>query len=325
MKRRQFLSVLAVAALPNVARAQQTGKVRRLAVIHPSDPAPGLFPVLVDELRRLGYIEGENLSIERYSAEGRAERFSDLAREVVLSKPDIIFGQSARLLLALKAATSSIPVIGVTSDPVAFGIVTSLAKPDANITGVVGDVGSGFWAKHVEIVRLAVPSVSKVAYLSPRAIWEGVTGATSREEATRLGMTLLGQPLDDPINEAAYRKAFASLTDERAEALLVGDSPENFTNQDLIIALAERAKVPAVYPDASFVRRGGFLSHGIDYDELYRYAAKQIDQVFRGKAPSDLPFYRTTKILLAINLTAAKKIGITVPVTLLAAADEVIE
>ena len=105
MKRRQFLSVLVVAALPNVARAQQRGKVRRLALIHPSDPAPRLFPVLVDELRRLGYIEGENLSIERYSAEGRAERFSDLAREVVLSKPDIIFGQSARLLLALKAAT----------------------------------------------------------------------------------------------------------------------------------------------------------------------------------------------------------------------------
>jgi putative tryptophan/tyrosine transport system substrate-binding protein len=115
------------------------------------------------------------------------------------------------------------------------------------------------------------------------------------------------------------------MVEERAEALLVGDSPENFTNQDLIVASAERAQLPTIYPDASFVRHGGFLSHGIDYDELFRHAAKQIDQLFRGAAPSDLPFYRTTKIVLAINLKSAKAVGITVPSMLLATADEVIE
>jgi putative ABC transport system substrate-binding protein len=325
MKRRQFLSALGVAALPSVVRAQPTGKVRRIVLIHPSNPPTRLFPVLVNELRRLGYIEGQNLLIERYSAEGRTERFPDLAREAVLSKPDIIFSQSARLLLALKAATSSIPIVGVTSDPVAFGIVTSLARPGGNITGVVGDGGPEFWEKHVEIVRAALPTVSKVAYLSPRALWDGVTGATTREAAARLGMTMLPQPLDDPIDETAYRRAFASMVEQRAETLLVGDAPENFTNQDLIIASAEHAKLPAVYPDASFVRRGGFLSHGIDYDELFRYASKEIDQVFRGAAPGDLPFYRTTKILLAINLKSAKKLGVSVPFTLVATADEVIE
>jgi len=226
---------------------------------------------------------------------------------------------------ALKAATSSIPIVGVTSDPVAFGIVTSLARPGGNITGVVGDGGPEFWEKHVEIVRAALPTVSKVAYLSPRALWDGVTGATTREAAARLGMTMLPQLLDDPIDETAYRRAFAWMVEQRAETLLVGDAPENFTNQDLIIASAEHAKLPAVYPDGSFVRRGGFLSHGIDYDELFRYASKEIDQIFRGAAPADLPFYRTTKILLAINLKSAKKLGVSVPFTLLATADEVIE
>lgn len=325
MDRRQFLSALAVAGSAGGALAQPSGKLRRIALIHPSNPAAELFPVLVEQLRTLGYVDGRNVLIERYSGEGRTGGFADLVRNVVLSKPNLIFAQSARLLLALKAATSSIPIVGVTSDPVAFGIVTSLARPDGNITGVVGDGGPEFWAKHVDIVRTAIPGISRVAYLSPRAIWEGVTGATSREAAMRLGLVLLGEPLDNPIDETAYRRAFASMKEKGAEAILVGDSPENFTNQNLIIAFAEHAKLPAVYPDASFVRHGGLLSHGIDYDELFRYASRQIDQVLRGAAPSDLPFYRTTKIVMAINLKSAKAAGLTVPPLILATADEVIE
>ena len=184
MKRPDFVTLLggAAAAWPLAARAQQRAKVHRIAIVSPFDAVaemsetadnPFYLP-LFKELRRLGYVEGENLVVERYSAEGRPERFNELAREVVRTKPNLIVAIGTPIVLSFKAATDTVPIVGTFADPVAYGIAGSLARPGSNVTGVSVDAGLEIWAKRLQILREAVPTAAKVGFLAPRGPWVGL-------------------------------------------------------------------------------------------------------------------------------------------------------
>jgi putative ABC transport system substrate-binding protein len=207
MERREFITLLSgVAAWPLAARAQQTTKTHRIALVHPSvsitDMSEGggnpYFPTFFKELRRLGYIEGVNFVVTRYSGEGREERFPELCHEVVRTNPDIIVTAASRLVLIFKAATATIPIVATMADPVPFGIVTNIARPGGNITGVSVEAGLDIWSKRLQVLRETVPTASKVGFLGSRQIWGLPQVNALREAAQQLGISLLGPPMESP-------------------------------------------------------------------------------------------------------------------------------
>jgi putative tryptophan/tyrosine transport system substrate-binding protein len=320
------------AAWPFVSSAQPSGKVYRVAIVHPSHPIAVLsetgglaqFRAFFEELHRLGYDEGQNLVVERYSGEGQTERYAELAKAVVRSAPDLIFVFSAHMVQHFKAATSAVPLVAYTVDPVAFGFATSLARPGGNITGVDPGAGVELWNKLLELLREVLPTASQVGYLTLPAVWDSRVGAGMRAAAQRMGISLLGSILIGPTDEATYRSAFATATG-RVDALIVGDEPENYTNRRLIVELAERNQLPTVYPNRQFAEVGGLLTYGVNHASTLRYAARQIDRVLKGAKPAEIPFYQATEFELVINLRTARALGIEMPSAILARADEVIE
>jgi ABC-type uncharacterized transport system substrate-binding protein len=332
--RREFILLgSAAAAWPLAARAQQPNKVARVAIIHPAMPITELtetgisdYSFLLKELRRLGHVEGQNLTVERYSGEGRTERYAELAREVVGQGPDLIVTNSSRLVLNFKAATATIPIVGLMADPVAFGIVDSLARPGGNITGVSVDAGIEIWGKRLGLLREAFPGVSTVGFLASRAIWEGRgQGPAMRGAAQQLGISLVGPPIEGPIQEAEYRRVFQEMTQEHAGALIVSDQVEHYAQRRLITELAKSSRLPALYPWRGYAQVGGLMAYGINNIDMFLRAADYIDKILKGAKPSEIPIYQPTKFELVVNLKAAKALGIEVPPTLLARADEVIE
>ena len=313
------------------AEAQQRARVYRIAVVNPSMPVGDmnetgsrLYRAFFQRLRQLGYVEGQNLSVERWSGEGRTEHFAELAGEVVRSKPDLIFVQEYRLMRYFKPATDTIPMVGYGGDPTAFGIVSNLARPGGNITGVMGDTGTGF-GKPFQFIREMIPAASRAAFLASPAIWDSPYGPAIREQAQKMGMSLLGPPLTAPFQEAEYRRVFAAMVQEGADALLVSGQMENTTNRRLIVELAEKYRLPAIYTWRDFTEIGGLLAYGADLQDVSRHAAEQVDQIFKGTKPGDIPFYQPTRFELTINLKTAKALGLTIPFSLIASADEVIE
>jgi putative tryptophan/tyrosine transport system substrate-binding protein len=336
MRRRTFIAGLLVAAAAGRAQAQRTEKVYRIARIYGAQPVAEAIKasktqgsiswVFFEELRRLGFAEGQNLVYERYSAEGRTDQYSELARDVVRSNPDLIFADTTALVLALKAATTTIPiVVNYMSDPVALGIAPSLARPGGNITGVIG-TGPEFMGKYVELLREAVPGLSSVGFLASRkGWWEQPEGAALREAAQRVQISLIGPPLDYPLDAAEYRRVIAAMAQAGAQALIVYLQPQNYENLRLIIELAENGRLLAIFPFLDSVKLGGLMAYGSDPVETVRQQANQIAQILRGASPGDIPFYQPTKFELVINLKTAKALGITFPPSILARADEVIE
>jgi putative ABC transport system substrate-binding protein len=333
MRRRDFIAGVVAAGLIGQAQAQQSAKVYRIAVVHPSLPIAemsetGSSPAsraFFQRLRELGYVEGQNLLVARYSGEGREDRFSELAREAVRNDPAVIVANGDRLTRDIKAATDVIPVVTVVADPTAFGIVASMAHPGQNITGVTGTGGLEIWGKRLGLLREMVPTASRVGYLASRRVWQAPENATLKEVAQKMEVSIVGPPLEPPIKEPEYRRVFAAMAQEHADALLVGDHPENSTNRALIVTLAEEYRLPAIHFYPEIARIGGLLAYGPDYADLFRHMADQVAQILTGTKPGDIPFLQPTKFTLAINMRAAKALGITVPPTLLIAADEVIE
>src|SRR3712207_6198697 len=189
------------------ATAQTSGRVYRLAIIAPSGPVSllsetGHLRGVFEELRRLGYMEGQNLTIERRSAGDRPDRLPELVREVIALKQDVIFTTSGRVLLQIKAANTTIPAVGSSSDPVGYGLAESLARPGGNITGISVDTGTEIFGKRLQLLREMMPNLKRVAYLTPRDGWENVLGAAAREAAGRAGLNLMGALLDIPNDEA---------------------------------------------------------------------------------------------------------------------------
>jgi putative ABC transport system substrate-binding protein len=333
MRRRNLILglLLAVAASAS-AVAQQREKVHRIAIVHPSHPAasltetsfsPGIRTIFA-EFRRLGYVEGKNLLIERYSGEGRATHYPDLARDVVARNPDLIIATGNNLVLDFKAATTTIPIIGAFADPVGTGIVSSLARPGGNITGITPSVGLQEWDKRVQLLLKVVPQLSRLGGLRSTSLTYPQQ-AEEHETARRLGIIAVGGRLNYPVDETEYRRVFAALVNDQADAIIVSEDLENITNRKLIVELAEKNRLPAIYALKVFVEAGGLMSYGSDQSEHGRMVVDIADQIMKGAKPSDVPIRQPTKFELAINLKTAKSLGLTMPPELLATADMVIE
>jgi putative ABC transport system substrate-binding protein len=328
MRRREFITLLggAVAAWPLTA----FGKTQRIAIVFPSFPVTEMtetsgdpaLRALFNELRRFGYVEGQNLLIERYSGGGRAAHYADLARDVVSRNPDLIVAFTTNLVLDFKAATTTIPIVGVFGFAIEAGIVPSLARPGGNITGATVDIGREQWDKRVQLLQQVVPQATRLAFLQTRASREQFG---PKEETQWMGVTWVGPPLNHPIDEAEYRRVFAALAQDSVEGIVVADQEENVANLKLIAELAEETRLPAMYPFKKFVESGGLMSYGVNVPDLGLRVANMVDRILKGAKPSDIPVFQPTKFELVINRKTAKALGLTVPPTLLVAADEVIE
>ena len=333
-RRREFITLLgaAAAAWPLTARAQQPATRRRIAIFHPAIPVALLtetgggsaWRAFFGELRRLGYVEGENLIIERYSAEGHHERYADLARQIVASKPDVIVTGTNPVVIAFKAATGTIPVVAFMLDPLHAGLVTSLGRPGGNLTGITLDPGIEIWGKRLEMLKEAIPSMTRAAFLGMREGWEGSAGQVLRDAGGRLGISLaFTVPQQGTVAE--IERVFTAMAQQRPDAVLVSGEGDLYANRQLIAELAEKHRLPAMCPYRDYVEAGGLMAYAVDLAELLRRMADDVHQILKGAKPGDIPIYQPTKFELLINLKTAKALGLEVPPTLLARADEVIE
>ena len=328
MDRRAFLGAMGAGLLaaPLAAEAQPAGKVWRVAIAYPVGPVEKISElVLLPELRRLGYVEGQNLVVDRRAGTGRREGYPDLAREIIALKPDVIFATSGRMAQAFQAITTAIPIVTITSEPVALGLAASLARPGRNITGFTVDPGTEVVGKRLELLKEAVPSATRVAFLASKQAWDGMWGRVMREAADRMGATTIVATVSDPIGESEYRRAFAVMAKERAQALVVSDHAEGIVNRPLIVELAVQARLPAIYAYRVFVEAGGLMAYGFDDADVRRHVAAYIDRILKGARPAELPFQQPTKFELVINLKTAKALGLTIPQSLLLRADHVIQ
>src|SRR5215471_18502842 len=298
MRRRYFIKGIAVLTTwPVAARAQETAKTHRIALVHPSASIADMnesggnpnYLALFKELRRLDYIEGVNLFIARYSGEGQEERFPELCREVVRTKPDVIVTASTRLGLSFKATTDTIPIVGAMGDPVPVGIVANIARPEGNITGVSSMASPEIWGKRLQVLREAIPTASKVGFLGSRQLWSLPSTDVLRKAAQQSGISLLGPPIESPIQGEEYRRALAAMAQERVDAVIIGDQTENITYRQLIVDLLRDAKLPAIFPFREYSEIGGLLTYGPSTSDIYRRLAGYIDQILKGARPGDLP------------------------------------
>jgi putative ABC transport system substrate-binding protein len=335
MRRRDFITLLggAAAAWPLAARAQQTAKTYRIALVHPSVSITDMsesggyppYAAFFKELHRLGYIEGVNLDVTRYSGEGREERFPELCQEVVRTKPDVIVTTSARLALCFKAATATVPIVASMADPVPYGIVTNIARPGGNITGVASEAGPEIWGKRVQILREVVPTATKVGFLGSRQVWSLASTDALRQASQQVGISLLGPPMESPTQAEEYRRVLGAMAQEHVDGVFIGDQPEHVTYRQLIVDLVRAAKLPAIFPFREQFEVGALMAYGPSAANVYSRLVGYIDQILKGSHPGDLPIYLASKFDLLINLKTAKALGVTIPPSLLVRADEVIE
>ena len=333
MRRRDFIAGLMFAAAMGRAQAQQTRKVYRIAFANASVPVADqnqaskgslAIPAIFEELTRLGYVEGHNLLIERYSGEGRAAHYPDLARQIVSRNPDLIIAFNSQFVLDVKAATSTIPIVGIFADPAGTGIVPSLARPGGNITGVSTDVGLDQWLKRVQLLKEAVPQITRLGVLQTRNVRERWS-ALSREIALKNLVSIVGPPLERPTDEQEYHRVFAALAQEGADGLLVNDESENASYRRLIVELAEKGRLPTIYPFRQYVEAGGLMAYGIDASDVGHRVGDLADKILKGAKPGEIPIFQPTHFELSINLKTAKTLGIELPPLLVARADNVIE
>jgi putative ABC transport system substrate-binding protein len=326
-KRRALAAALLLAALvaPLIADAQGTGKIVRIGRLSPlsaETDAPNL-DAFRKGLRELGWVEGKSFTIESRFADGKSERLPELAAELVRQRLDLILTGSNPGALAAKKATAIIPIVMVTTgDPVGAGLVTSLARPGGNVTGVTA-LGQMLNAKRLELIKEAVPSVTRVAVLTNPA--STYTAPFLREKegmARRLGLQL---PVLETRDPDSFEKTFAALATERAGALMVQTDAMFITHRRRIVELAARSRVPAVYGDREFVDVGGLMFYGASLADLYRDAATYADRILKGAKPADLPVEQPTKLELVINLKAAKALGLTIPPSVLGRADHLVD
>jgi putative ABC transport system substrate-binding protein len=332
MRRRDFTIGLLLAATTQSVWAQEQATQHRIATVISAGPAARVndlasryWQAFWEELRHLGDVEGQNLIVERYSGEGRPQCFADLAREVVNRKPDVIVAIGGPITQAVSAATSTIPIVA--SGDTSLRVVPSLARPGGNITGV-RVTGSEIYGKRLQLLKEAVPSTSKVAYLDIRTFWESAAGQQDREElrkASRILEISLTDVLVEESTSSEYRRVFSEIAQNRPDAIIVGGTSELAPYRQLIVELVEKGRLPAMYPFRLWVDAGGLMAYGTDLVELWRRMADDVHQTFNGANPGDIPIYQPTKFEFVINLKAAKALGLTFPPALLATADEVIE
>ena len=228
-------------------------------------------------------------------------------------------------MLDVKAATSTIPIVGIFAQPIEFGIVPSLARPGGNITGVSVDAGwMDQWAKRIQLLKESVPQITRLGVLETRNVREQF-GAKERDLALTNSVSIVGPPLEQPTDEQEYQRVFSALAQAGAEGLVVNDEPENNTHRRLIAELAEKGRLPAIYHFRQCVEVGGLMSYGVDVSDVGHRVADMVDQILKGAKPADIPIFQPTHFELVINLKTAKALGIDLPPLLVARADNVIE
>jgi len=330
VQRRDFLlAVGALLAAPLAAKAQQAAKTARIGYLSPN--AAAVNPRLVEAFRQglgdLGYVEGRNLLIEFRSAEGKSERLPALATELVALKVDVILSGGGTLAaLAAQQATRTLPIVIVAvGDPVTSGLVTSLARPGANVTGL-SLLFPELVSKCLELLKQAVPGVSRVAVLSqPGAVPERTEKDILKgaEVAARaLGMQL---QVVEARGAEDFDRAFSQMTSARMDALTVLSTPVFSSERKRLVNLAAKNRLPTVFSFREYVEAGGLISYGPDLADLYRRSATYVDRILKGTKPSELPVEQPSKFELVIDLRTAKQLGLTIPQSVLARADEVIQ
>ena len=331
MNRRDFLLAAAMLA-PGMrpAMAQQSAAKKRVAGVTTSTKLENMrsdpnFRTFFDELKRLGYVEGENLILDLYSAEGIAERYEALAREVVSTNPDLIYTTGTPLTLRFKAATSTIPVVTMTGDPIRFGIVTSLARPGGNITGVSVDAGVEVWGKRLELLAQAVTDLKRVAFLSTQGGWNGAGGRAVRDAAQALGISLISVLLTSPFNEAEYRRVLGSIQRDQVDGIMLSDENEHYAQRFVLVELIRQLRLPAIFFLREQAEAGGLMSYSWDLKSAIRRNAMQVAEILRGANPGEMPYFQESRFELVINLKTARELGLEIPDGLVAGAAAVIE
>jgi putative ABC transport system substrate-binding protein len=313
-------------AFGSFAQAQRPEKVYRIGYLSTRSAAVEKirFPAFVQGLRELGYAEGKNIVIEqRYTAAGQRERLRELAAELVRLKVDVTVVSSGSDVWAVKDATTTIPIVfAVSADPVGEGLVQSLARPGGNITGL-SDLHAVLVTKRLELLKEAIPSVSRVAFLWNSASTAGPLQLKELQAAApALGVTLLSfgvKGADD------FDRAFAAMRKDRPGALVIHGDAFITNHRDHIIEFTVKSRLPAIWTVREHVEAGGLMSYGAYFLEIWRRAATYVDKILKGAKPADLPVEQPTKFELVINLKTAKQIGLTIPQSVLYRADKVIK
>ena len=323
MKRREFISLLggAAATWPLAARAQQPANLPTIAYVGASTAASRWLPVFVQRLRDLGWIEGHTIAIEYRWAEGRYERYSEIAAELVRLKVDVIVTAAAGATAA-KQVTSVIPIVFyLATDPIGMGLVASLARPGGNVTGLSNQQVE-LAGKKIELLREVVPSLSHLAVLAnvgnPQAVLDMGEAQTA---ASKLGLQVTTSGIRRPEDLAPAFEAIKG----RADALYVVGDGLQVTQRARINTLALGLHLPTMLPTREDTELAGLMSYGANFPDLFRRTAEFVDRILRGAKPAEIPVEQPTKFDLVVNLTTAKALGLDIPPTLLARADEVIE
>jgi putative ABC transport system substrate-binding protein len=323
--RRAFIGALAagayVTALPG-AKAQQAGSVRRIGILTVGVVSRSTPPTLIDELRERGWVEGQNLVIERRGGDGYSERVPDLAGELVQLKLDVIVSFGAVAGVAIRNATTTIPIVATTGDPVRLGLVSNLSRPGGNITGL-SLIAPELAAKRLELIRELLPRATLIGELVDPAntYWQRVR--PDYEQAFR---AMRMQPLFVEVaNPGEIEKAIAQIAGRGADALVVRGDPMLTSNREQIGRLAVQYALTTIAEDRPIAEAGMLMSYGPNVPGVVRIVASYIDRILRGAKPGDLPIEQPTKFELVINVKTAKALGLTIPPSLLRRADEVIQ
>src|SRR5215831_5705996 len=301
MRRRDFNASLLIAGVPmQLMLAQIPEKQRTLAIIVNfgareaiSEAGPGFWRFFFEELRRLGHVEGRDLIVKRYSAEGHPSRYADLARDVVSLNPDVIFLTGNLLAQTYRTLTPTTSIVAIMSDPLETGLVQSLARPGGYLTGVSEDAGIEIWGKRVQLLKEAVPSMARLAYVGVELTRMGATRQAVESAARRLGLAVVGVSVEEP-SPAEYRCLSAALVEQTPDDMVV----LTFGFDAGIVELAAKQRLPVIYSSRAYVDMGGLMAYGSDRAEIARQSANDVHQILSGIKPGEIPISQPTKFEL---------------------------
>jgi putative tryptophan/tyrosine transport system substrate-binding protein len=333
MRRREFIALIggAMIANPTAGSAQQAGRVFRVGLIAPStsvaamagpNPTHASTRAFLHGLRDLGYLEGVSLTLERRSAEGKFERFGEIATELLERKVDVIVTIGNEMANSVGQIVKNIPIVMANStEPVEAGIVASLARPGGNITGLAISTGPEFEAKRLQLLTEVVPEARRIAFLGTKDEWESAQGASLRSAAPLLGVTVMHAE----HTPSDYARAFATMTKGQVQAIFLSRHAAHIGNQRLILDFVANNRLPGMFNYRDFVDAGGLMSYGVNLPDLFRRAAGYVDKILKGSKPDELPVEQPTKFEMVINMKTAQSLGLAISPVVLAQANEVIE
>lgn len=325
MRRRELLFGIALAVPTSHVLAEQRPK--RLALLAPATKTSEIriggdpnYTIFFEEMKRLGYVEGINLTVDRYSAEGRSDRYPELAKAIVATRPDVIstYGSIRELL----SETRTIPIVAWVSDPIADGIVSSLAHPGGNVTGVSNDAGADMGAKRIELFSQAVGKLTNICWLGTPS---ESTIQSVRRACEKLKISYRSEPLQAPVDEAEYRRAFGRMTRDQVDGVAIIASGVQYTYRVLAGQLAREHRLPAISWYADSVEAGALMAYAFDLKTGTRRVAAQVVEIFNGGNPAEMPFFQESLWKLVVNLKVAKELGLELAPEIVAQADSVIE